>query len=224
MTMLTPLFRLFGALRRDTRAVALIEFAVVAPTLILLYLGSFVITDMISCNRKVTIAARELTDMSTRYAPTLPAATADNILLAAQQVMVPYSYNNATIWLTQVQVVDATHVKVVWSEAITNGGTPGAATDSQHLAGTTMTVQAGVIPPNLIPTGTGSGTYCTHANNPGNNTYWNTANGNPAGCLMLGEVKYTYTPVVAGGYWSSTPLYDSIFMQPRDSSGAPQQS
>ena len=77
MTMLTPLFRLFGALRRDTRAVALIEFAVVAPTLILLYLGSFVITDMISCNRKVTIAARELTDMSTRYAPTLPAATAD---------------------------------------------------------------------------------------------------------------------------------------------------
>lgn len=201
-------------------AVVAVEFALALPLLLTLYLGTYVITDMILCSRKVTIATRELTDMSTRYV-SLPNATIQNILGAAQQVLTPYNYTKATIWISEVKVVDATHVQIVWSKQLANGSTVQTSADAPHATGNTLTVQTGLIPANLIPVtnpaSSSPGDYCT-SNNPSSAI---PTNGTPAGCLMLGEVAYSYTPVVGIGTWGTSQLYDSIYMQPRLSSGVP---
>ena len=45
---------------RDARGAVMIEFAFALPVLLTMYLGGYVICDMVDCNRKVTIAARSL--------------------------------------------------------------------------------------------------------------------------------------------------------------------
>lgn len=131
--------RFLRRLRESTSGVALVEFAVAFPVLLLLYVGSYTLSDAIACNRKVTVTARTLTDLTTRY-PSLTQADAANILNASAQVLSPYSVNNAIIGVSEVQVTDATHAKVIWSKAI---NAPGL------TAGTSV-----IIPNNMSPTGT----------------------------------------------------------------------
>ena len=92
-----------GALRRDRSGNALVEFAVAFPVLIALYVGSFVLSDAIACNRKVTITARALTDLATRY-QSLTQNDATTILNASAQVMSPYAPANAFIVLSEIKV------------------------------------------------------------------------------------------------------------------------
>ena len=163
----------------DRQGTALVEFAVTFPMLVLLYVGSFTISDAIACNRKVTVTARTLTDLATRY-PSLTQADAATILNASAQVMTPYSTSNAVIAVSEVKVTDASHATVVWSKGL-NG--PGL------TAGTTVT-----IPSNMAAT----------------NTY-----------LILGQVKYAYTPSVRFGNSGTLNLADSILMLPRVSDQVP---
>lgn len=190
-------------------ALAVVEFALVLPLLLTLYVGGYVVTDMITCNRKVTIATRELTDIATRY-PELTASQAQAILAASQQVLAPYNFQNATAILSEVQVVDATHVKVVWSEAIANGQT----VTSTRQPNDSITVPSGLIPSSLIPSDSSQGNYCSLNATSGTGTQ--------AGCMMLGEVSYAYTPAITYSNFTSMNLYDDIYMFPRVSSGIPQ--
>lgn len=112
---------------RDTRGLALIEFAMVLPVLLILYLGSVQLQDGIACNRKVTIATRATADLIAQNATGITTARdIDNSLAAATQVMAPYRSDRAIIRLTQVTVDDHFQVRIDWSRAL-NGlpDTPG---------------------------------------------------------------------------------------------------
>ncbi|WP_447411811.1 TadE/TadG family type IV pilus assembly protein, partial [Clostridium perfringens] len=50
-------------LRRDRRGTVLVEFAVMLPVMLVLWMGSLQIEDGIACNRKVTIATRAVADL-----------------------------------------------------------------------------------------------------------------------------------------------------------------
>ena len=169
----------FGALRRDSGGNALVEFAVAFPVLVALYAGSYVLSDAIACNRKVTITARALTDLATRYS-SLTQADAATILSASAQVMSPYTPANAVIVLSEIKVTGASTATVVWSKAL-NG--------TQNANGSTVT-----IPSNMAAVDT---------------------------FLILGEVRYTYTPAVRYGITSPLDLSDRILMVPRVSSDIP---
>jgi Flp pilus assembly protein TadG len=108
--------RALVALRRNTKGVALVEFAISLPFLLLLYVGGYQLSDAIACNRKVTTTARALADLTSQYA-VLSTADADMILNAAVQVMMPYRSANATFRITQLYT-DANGVTTVqWSRA-----------------------------------------------------------------------------------------------------------
>jgi Flp pilus assembly protein TadG len=99
---------------RDKRGTALVEFAVTAPFVVLLYLGSYQLCDAISVNRKVTITTRALADLTSQYAK-VSNADLDTILNASQQVLAPYSINSATMLVSQIKI-DATGTATVdWS-------------------------------------------------------------------------------------------------------------
>jgi Flp pilus assembly protein TadG len=110
---------LLRALRSDRRGNAMIEFAVAAPVMILLYVGGYTLSDVIACNRKVTITARTIADLTTRYS-SVTESDVQNILNVSTQVLTPYSAGNAAAGVAELQVTDATHAKVIWTRPVSD--------------------------------------------------------------------------------------------------------
>ncbi|PVE53472.1 pilus assembly protein [Arthrobacter sp. TPD3018] len=105
-------------LARDTRGVALIEFAMVLPILLILYLGSVQLQDGIACKRKVTIATRATADLIAQNASgSTTKSDVDNSLAAATQVMAPYRSDRAVIRLTHITIDNMMRVRIDWSRA-----------------------------------------------------------------------------------------------------------
>jgi Flp pilus assembly protein TadG len=127
-------------LRADRRGVSLVEFALAAPFLILLYLGTYQVNDAVGCNRKVTITARSVADLTSQYA-NLTSASEATILNASAQVMAPYDTARAKIIVSELYTDTNGVTKIVWSQA-TGTGTP-------HTIGATFTAN-----PNLVTNGT----------------------------------------------------------------------
>lgn len=101
------------------RGVAATEFALVAPVLILLFVGSFQMADAIAASRKVTTTARALADLTSQYT-SVSGMTVDTILRASQQVMQPYSSKDGTFTLTVVSTGNGGASKVAWSKKLVN--------------------------------------------------------------------------------------------------------
>jgi len=114
----------------DCRGSTLIEFAMVLPFLVTLYMGSYVLSDAVACKRKATTTARALSDLTARYTA-MTAADTTLVLGAANQTMAPYPTSAGWFRISEVVGVDATHVKVVWSKA---------SNTSALAAGTSLTV------------------------------------------------------------------------------------
>ncbi|OYY88851.1 MAG: hypothetical protein B7Y45_13885 [Sphingomonas sp. 28-66-16] len=125
-----------GALRRDRKGLALVEFALTAPFLILLYLGTYQVNDAVGCNRKVTITARSVADLTSQYA-TVTSGSVAEILNASAQVMAPYDTARATIIVSEIYTDTSGATRIVWSQA--------TGTVTPHTVGATFTPK-----PNLV--------------------------------------------------------------------------
>lgn len=121
-------------LRSDLDGTVLVEFAVAFPVMLGLYIGSYSISDAISCNRKVTVATRALTDLATRY-PSMTESDVTMIFNASAQILYPYDASKASIVLSEVQVTSSTQAKVIWSRA-QNG--------TAQAANATVTIPSGI--------------------------------------------------------------------------------
>src|SRR5271169_6520994 len=82
--------RRFG---RDRRGVSAVEFAFIAPVMIGLYLGCAEISDGVSADRKVSLTAAALANL-TAQATTIATADMGNILDASSAIIAPYSAAN----------------------------------------------------------------------------------------------------------------------------------
>lgn len=199
-------------LARDESGVAMVEFAVVLPVLITLFVGSYVISDMISCYRKVTSTTRALTDLASRsISPSSAPATSTvtTYMSSADLVMSPFDTTKATLQISQLRVCDASHAYVMWSQAQT--GTT-AATPSQ-TAGTVVSVPAGVISAPMVPTSPDGSNVCSNPASSGSST--KTAVGSAGAYLFYGQVAFAYTPVIGLGKITTTTMADQIYMSPR---------
>lgn len=107
---------------------SLVEFALVLPILITLYLGSYQLGDAISCNRKVTIATRAAADLvSQNLNGTTSASDVNGDLYAASLVLAPYSSSAAMIRISEVDVDNNYNATILWSRGLnTSGYTPGS--------------------------------------------------------------------------------------------------
>lgn len=103
---------------RDRRGVSAVEFALIAPLLILLFVGSFEITRAVNMNRQVSLLARTVSDfISQQEAVTVSDIQA--IFKASSAVMYPYPVddNSLKIHVESIEVGtdrDAT-AKIKWS-------------------------------------------------------------------------------------------------------------
>jgi len=122
--------RLFGQLARSTRALGAVEFALTAPFLILMYVGSYQLMDAISAYRKVTITARSLADLATQN-ETETQDQMQAILNGARQVMTPYSTVGSSLAIAQIAIDNNGNPSLIWVCA--NTDSPVCATSSPTL-------------------------------------------------------------------------------------------
>lgn len=106
------LCRLIG----DRRGVAMIEFALVLPVMLILYLGGVQLQDAVSCKRKVTITARAAVDLIAQSTTGVTsAAEVQANLTAATQVMQPYAPGTTQIRVTEIATDSQGRTSIVWS-------------------------------------------------------------------------------------------------------------
>lgn len=122
-------------LARDRRGVSAIEFALLAPIMIGLYLGCTEISDGVAVDRKVSLTAATLANLATSCTSSSSAAggcannnfsTTDmnNMLDASSAIIAPYSAANLKMTLSCINI-DANKVATVKWTAVRNGGTGG---------------------------------------------------------------------------------------------------
>lgn len=201
---------MLGRLGRDRTGTALTEFAFVLPLLLTLFMGGYVVADMIACSRKVTVATRALADLVSRNVSPSSAVTASTIttyMNSAQLVMTPMSAALTTLQITELRVCDATHAYVVWSQAQTNGNS----TTSSFTAGSVVSIPANLITSPMVPTSPDGSNVCQNTTSSANKV----AVGTAGGYLFLGQISYNYTPPIGLGSLTTMRLGDQDYMIPR---------
>lgn len=113
------ILRSYRALRGDARGVALVEFALILPVMLILYLGGVQLQDAMACKRKVTITARAAVDLIAQNTTgKMTGAEVQSNLMAASQVMQPYTAGDAQIRVSEVSTDAKGQTSVVWSRGL----------------------------------------------------------------------------------------------------------
>ena len=109
-----------GRLQRlagDERAVSAVEFALLLPLMLTLYLGSVEITQGIAADRKVTLTARSIGDLVSQ-ATSITNADMTNALNAASSVMSPYPVSNLKVTVSSVSINADGLATIKWSDTL----------------------------------------------------------------------------------------------------------
>jgi Flp pilus assembly protein TadG len=116
-SILTALSRRAVALRRDQKGVSAVEFAMLLPLMVTLYLGAVEISQGVAINRKVTLTARTVADLASQ-ASTLSASDMTNLLNASASVVSPYEVSKLKVVVSQVKIDSNGNATVDWSETL----------------------------------------------------------------------------------------------------------
>jgi Flp pilus assembly protein TadG len=124
--MLAHVRRLPGALTRfggECRGMAAVEFAMLLPLMMTLFLGSVEVSTGTAIKRKVTLTAHAVADLSSR-SPSITNAGMTNILNASSAIIAPYAAAGLQTVVSELSV-DANGVAtVVWSNTLNGTARP----------------------------------------------------------------------------------------------------
>lgn len=170
--------------RRDDGAAA-VEFALIMPFLLALYLGSIEASALFTADKRVNTVSSTVGDLVSQWNPddnAIAEATLDTYFDAAEGIMVPYAVAGVkqVVSLIFVDATGGTHV--LWSKQ--NGG------------GTTHT--AGQSFPALEDSSN------THTNE-----------GARGGCIVASETTYSYLPVLGQVFTHAIDLSHTNYFIPR---------
>jgi len=187
----------------DADAVAALEFAIVAPFMLLLYIGGIELANGMAINVKVSATAHSVTDMVTQNT-SLSTAQMQNILTGATAIIAPYPVNNGSSSLLSVTVSE------ISSDA--NGNL--TLRWSQSYDGTSFGPGRTNLTSLTVPTSL-NGTV-GNANNPNNQ--------NDQVSFIVGEVSYAYAPNLGYTISGTVNLQDTYWLFPRCSTDSPANS
>lgn len=169
----------------DERAVAVVEFALILPLMLLLYLGSIEASSLLTVDRRIEVIASTVADLVARWNPgDTPFAKSDmqDYFTASQGILTPYSTSNLTQVVSFVSVTAAGVAKVVWSCGFNGGVARG--TNTTYVLQTNMK--------NLV-----------------------TNTGKSSGYLIASEIRYPYKPVLGLVFTDAVNLNDEALYLPR---------
>jgi Flp pilus assembly protein TadG len=127
-----------GRLARDRRGVSAVEFALIVPVIILMYVGAVETGNLLTIYRRSSAVASTAADL-TAQVKTVSTADLQDIVSASSSVLTPYSTTPLKIVLTSVVADVNNNGKVAWS--YTNKG-------SGRAVGSSYAVPAGLTEAN----------------------------------------------------------------------------
>jgi Flp pilus assembly protein TadG len=123
-----------AALWRDSRGLAATEFAMIVPLMLLMLFGTIDVSSGVAVDRKVTLVARTLSDL-TSQSKAVGDADMTNFFLASYGIMWPYPSAPVRATISEVYIDPASSVaRVQWSKGSAPRG-----------AGSTIGVPPGLI-------------------------------------------------------------------------------
>ncbi|BBF94837.1 TadE/TadG family type IV pilus assembly protein [Blastochloris tepida] len=184
--------RRFG---RSRRAMAIVEFTLIAPFMLALFFGAIEVGQLLSIDRKTSQVARTVADLSSQLrnpqpsdptktvagcwsavAPTPEETKITGLLDVTEAVMTPYSTAEMGVVVSCLALDKNGTATVKWSR--TRRG-------SARAPGSTVAVPAGLVDTTKT-------------------TYW-----------LLGEATYAYTPTIGYVLTGTFNLSDQIYMRSR---------
>ena len=196
-----PTFKIWRDLRRaagrfiaDRQALAAVEFVFILPLMLVLFFGTVEFAQGIAVDRKVTMTASTLSDLTsetpitTGNVPTVADSDLQNIFTASISIIMPYSPTPTKAQISEIYVDSSQNATIQWSKAATiaAGATQATLTTSTRNAGDNVT---SLVPSQLLV----------------KQTY-----------LILSEVSYQYVPAI--GYVmapAGVNLKDVSYTRPR---------
>ncbi len=131
------LLRQLVHLAQDRRGVSAVEFAMVLPLMITLYLGSVEVSQGIGIDRKVTLTTRTVADLASQVS-SINNADMTNLLSASAAVIAPYDASKLKVTVSAVTIDSNGVAKVAWSDTL-NG--------TQRAVGSTVTLPTALSVP-----------------------------------------------------------------------------
>ena len=176
--------RRFG---REERAVAAVEFALIMPFLIALYLGSMEASALFTADKRVNTISATLGDLVSQWDPddgTLKTGSTDPLTTyfdAAKGIISPYATAGVKQVVSLVFVKSDGTTKVIWSKANGTGATA-------RTQGTSFSALASTTTTNQVAQG---------------------------GCIIASEVTYSYKPLLGYIFKTALNLYHVNYFIPR---------
>lgn len=130
-----PILALQAQLRRlfaNTGAVAAVEFALILPFILMLYMGSIEVTQVIVADRKLASVTSSLGDLVARANGEISEAAVNDFFAASSLIMRPYPTEGLLQVVTSVSVDEDGDTNVEWSRAF-NGATAKTVDSSYEL-------------------------------------------------------------------------------------------
>lgn len=121
----TSILGRISKIARDQRGVSAVEFALLAPMMIGLYLGCVEISQGVSADRKVSLISAALANLSAQVT-TISTTDMTNIIDASSAIIVPFSASLLKMTVTCLKIDANKNVTVKWS--VTRGGTANSGT------------------------------------------------------------------------------------------------
>lgn len=112
--MVSRIQRALRNLAQDTRGVSAVEFALILPIMITMYIGAVEFSDALTVNRRVTAVASTAADL-TAQAEQVTSGDVSDIFSAATSILAPYSTTPISIVLTSVVADGQNATTVEWS-------------------------------------------------------------------------------------------------------------
>jgi Flp pilus assembly protein TadG len=121
MIMTQPRSRL-SRLARDRRGLAALEFALIAPMMIVVLFGSIELTELLATNRRSENTTASIADVVSRDTVVEDDEISD-LWKASKALMFPNSSSPLKMRVSSIQIESASQAKVLWSEG-SNGYAP----------------------------------------------------------------------------------------------------
>jgi len=181
---------------RDRSGIAATEFAVIVPIMLVMFFGTVEFSSGVAVDRKVTLVARTLSDLTSQAPSSAPQATyatvtdsyLQNVFTAAISMFQPYLATPTTATVSEIYVDSSNVARIQWSKGATigSGATQATLVASSRNPGDVVTT---LVPPKLLV----------------KQTY-----------LILSEVGYLYVPTI--GYVmmkTGVSMNDVAYTRPR---------
>ena len=112
----------------DQRGVSAVEFAILLPLMLTLYLGGVEVSQAVSADRKTTLVAHTVGDL-TAQASNVTTADMTNVLNASSAVAYPFAAANLKVTVSSV-CIDSTGTKatIAWSKTLNGTARTGTVT------------------------------------------------------------------------------------------------